>query len=83
MIGTTGPRSKDCPNGDKATWLRNEYTIEARAYYEKERVLAMEALVMAAQASQDPHVVRHYEQLRAMEEILVLLTHNEQDRDDD
>ena len=76
-------RSKDCPEGDKATWLRDQYTAEARAFYTKEHAGAVNALVNSAQASQDPNVVRRYEQLRALEEILELLTYNEQDRDDD
>ncbi len=76
-------RSKDCPEGDKASWLRDLYTTEARAFYVKQHQQALDSLVMAAQASQDPNVARRYEQLRALDEILALLTYNEQDRDDD
>lgn len=76
-------RGKDAQTGDKASWLHSSYTLEARAFYMKEHVLAQGALNNAAQLSEDPNVVRYFERLMAIEEILALLTYNEQERDDD
>ncbi len=69
--------------GDKSEWLHLEYTIDARKFYEKQRGDALAALLGAAQASKDPHVVRCYGALAGLEEILSLLTYNEQGRNDD
>ncbi len=82
MIKEPKIRGKDSI-GDKTTWLHTQYTHDARAFYLKEHVLAQGALNNAAQLSEDPNVVRHFERLMAIEEILALLTHNEQNRDDD
>lgn len=74
---------KDSPTGDKASWLHNPYTLEARAFYRKEQAAAAESLVNAAAMSSDVNVVHHYEKLKATVEICNLLTYNEQNRDDD
>lgn len=74
---------KDSPTGDKASWLHNPYTIDARAFYVKERTQAVQNLINAAAVSSDVNVVRHYEMLIAIAEVVNLLTHNEQNRDDD
>lgn len=83
MIKEPKIRGKDTPSGDKAPWLHDAYTTDARAFYLKEHVLAQGALNNVAQRSEDPDVVRHFERLMAIEEILALLTHNEQNRDED
>jgi hypothetical protein len=74
---------KDTPTGDKASWLHNPYTLEARTFYMKERNQAVQNLINASAASSDINVVRHYEMLMAIAEICNLLTYNEQNRDDD
>lgn len=83
MIKEPKIRGKDTPSGDKTQWLHDAYTSDARAFYLKEHVLAQGALNNVAQKSGDPNVVRYFERLMAIEEILALLTHNEQNREDD
>ncbi len=68
---------------DKTGWLHHPYTIDARAFYLEQHRVAQEALNNAAQTSQDPNIARHYERLVAIVEIVNLLTHNEQNREDD
>lgn len=82
MIREPKIRGKDS-TGEKSTWLHDAYTHDARAFYMTEHSLAQGALNNAAQQSEDPNVVRHFERLMAIEEILALLTYNEQNRDDD
>lgn len=82
MIKEPKIRGKDS-RGYKAGWLNHEYTLEARAFYSKEHAQAQAVLNRACAASPNAEIARHYERLVAIEEILALLTHNEQNRDDD
>lgn len=68
---------------DKTTWLHSPYTLEARAFYVKQYKEAQDALNNAAAQCSDIFVSRQYERMVAIEEVLALLTYNEQNRDDD
>lgn len=83
MIKEPKIRGKNTPSGDKALWLHDAYTIDARAFYLKQHQEAQEALNNAAGQCADIFVARQYERMVAIEEILALLTYNEQNRDDD
>lgn len=82
MIREPKIRGKDAV-ADKAGWLHHSYTIDARAFYLKQHRVAQDALNNAAQTSHDHAVARLYERMVAIEETLALLTHNEQNREDD
>lgn len=82
MIKEPKIRGKDS-RGDKTGWLHHPYTHDARAFYLKEHALAQAVLNRACAASPNAEIARHYERLMAVEEILALLTYNEQERDDD
>lgn len=82
MIKEPKIRGKDS-TGEKSTWLHTQYTHDARAFYLKEHARAQAVLNRACAASQSAEIARHYERLKAVEEILALLTYNEQNRDDD
>ena len=76
------PGRKDIPDGDKPSWLTHSYTTEARRYYFKERKQALELLINACQATQDPAVVRFYEKYKAADHVVALLTEHEKRRDE-
>ena len=82
MIKEPKIRGKDAGT-DKTGWLHHPYTLDARAFYLKQHAEAQKALNNAAGQCADIFVARQYERLMAIEEVLALLTHNEQNRDDD
>lgn len=82
MIKEPKIRGKDS-TGEKSTWLHDTYTTDARVFYVKQHQEAQAALNNACAASHDPSIARLYERMKAIEEIVALLTYNEQNRDDD
>ncbi len=83
MIREPKIRGKDTPSGDKALWLHDAYTTDALVFYVKQHQEAQAALNNAAQTSLDPTIARLYERMAGVEEIIALLSYNEQNRDDD